>query len=350
MPHEKAARIIPGGLFHAHRLCFHDANNREVTMKLSRRALIASALATPAIARAQGGWRPDRQITMIVAFAAGGGTDLAARTIARFMEADLGQSVVVLNRPGAGGEIGFTELARARPDGYTIGFINTPTIVTIPIERRARFSLDDFSLIGNIVDDPGGMWVLPDSPYRTLADLLAAARANPGTIGYGTTGIGSDDHLAMLALERASGTKFLHIPFAGSSLVKQNVFSRTIPLAVMNVAEGLNDLRQGTLHPLAQMGETRWDRAPNIPTLRELGFDVVEGSMRGMAAPAGMPAEIITRLADSVKKTVENPEFQRLADQQFLPLRFLAPDAYRAELLALRTRYQALWNQHPWRE
>jgi tripartite-type tricarboxylate transporter receptor subunit TctC len=319
-------------------------------MKLSRRALIASALATPAIARAQGGWRPDRQITMIVAFAAGGGTDLAARTIARFMEADLGQSVVVLNRPGAGGEIGFTELARARPDGYTIGFINTPTIVTIPIERRARFSLDDFSLIGNIVDDPGGMWVLPDSPYRTLADLLAAARANPGTIGYGTTGIGSDDHLAMLALERASGTKFLHIPFAGSSLVKQNVFSRTIPLAVMNVAEGLNDLRQGTLHPLAQMGETRWDRAPNIPTLRELGFDVVEGSMRGMAAPAGMPTEIITRLADSVKKTVENPEFQKLADQQFLPLRFLAPDAYRAELVALRTRYQALWNLHPWRE
>jgi len=300
-------------------------------MKLSRRTLLASALATPAIARAQGGWRPDRQITMIVAFAAGGGTDVAARTIARFMEQDLGQPVVVLNRPGAGGEIGFTELERARPDGYTIGFIN-------------------FSLIGNIVDDPGGMWVLPDSPYKTLADLLAAARANPGTIGYGTTGIGSDDHLAMLALERASGTKFLHIPFAGSSLVKQNVFSRTIPLAVMNVAEGLNDWRQGTLHPLAQMGETRWDRAPTIPTLRELGFDVVEGSMRGMAAPAGMPAEIIARLAESVKKTVDNPEFQRLADQQFLPLRFLAPDAYRAELVGLRTRYQALWNQHPWRE
>jgi tripartite-type tricarboxylate transporter receptor subunit TctC len=241
-------------------------------------------------------------------------------------------------------------LARARPDGYTIGFINTPNIVTIPIERRARYSLDDFSLIGNIVDDPGGMWVLPDSPYKTLADLLAAARANPGTIGYGTTGIGSDDHLAMLALERASGAKFLHIPFAGSSLVKQNVMSRTIPLAVMNVAEGLNDMNQGTLRPLAQLGETRWSRAPNIPTLRELGFDVVEGSMRGMAAPAGMPAEIIARLAESVKKTVDNPEFQKLADQQFLPLRFLAPDAYRAELVGLRTRYQALWNQHPWRE
>ncbi|MEN9500235.1 MAG: hypothetical protein RIS83_2055 [Pseudomonadota bacterium] len=319
-------------------------------MRISRRGLLASALAAPAIAQAQAGWRPDRQITMIVAYAAGGGTDTAARTVARFMEMDLGQPVVVLNRPGAGGEIGFTELARARPDGYTIGFINTPTIVTVPIERRARFTLDDFSLIGNIVDDPGGMWVLPDSPYKTLADLLAAAKAQPGTIGYGTTGIGSDDHLATLALERASGSKFLHIPFGGSAVVKQNLLSRTIPLAVMNMAEGLNDWRQGIMRPLAQMGETRWDRAPDVPTLRDLGFDVVEGSMRGMAAPAGMPPEILARLSESVKKTVDNPEFQKLADQQFLPLRFLAPEAYRAELVGLRTRYQALWNQHPWKD
>ena len=319
-------------------------------MRISRRGLLASALAAPAIAQAQAGWRPDRQITMIVAYAAGGGTDTAARTVARFMEMDLGQPVVVLNRPGAGGEIGFTELARARPDGYTIGFINTPTIVTVPIERRARFTLDDFSLIGNIVDDPGGMWVLPDSPYKSLADLLAAAKAQPGTIGYGTTGIGSDDHLATLALERASGSKFLHIPFGGSAVVKQNLLSRTIPLAVMNMAEGLNDWRQGIMRPLAQMGETRWDRAPDVPTLRDLGFDVVEGSMRGMAAPAGMPPEILARLSESVKKTVDNPEFQKLADQQFLPLRFLAPEAYRAELVGLRTRYQALWNQHPWKD
>jgi tripartite-type tricarboxylate transporter receptor subunit TctC len=319
-------------------------------MRISRRGLLASALAAPAIAQAQAGWRPDRQITMIVAYAAGGGTDTAARTVARFMEMDLGQPVVVLNRPGAGGEIGFSELARARPDGYTIGFVNTPSIVTVPIERRARFALDDFSLIANIVDDPGGMWVLPDSPYKTLADLLTAAKARPGTIGYGTTGIGSDDHLAMLALERASGTKFLHVPFAGSSQAKQNLLSRTLPLAVMNMAEGLNDWRQGTMRPLVQMGETRWERAPDVPTLRELGFDVVEGSMRGMAAPAGMPPEILARLSDSVKKTIDNPEFQKLADQQFLPLRFLAPEAYRAELLELRTRYQALWNQHPWKD
>ncbi len=312
-----------------------------------------SLLATPALlalpAQAQE-WRPDRPLTMIVAFAAGGGTDLAARTIARFMERDLGQSVVVMNRPGAGGEIGFTELARARPDGLTIGFINTPHIVTLPIERRTRFQLEDFALIGNIVDDPGGIWVRADSPVQAFAALLAAARAQPETIGYGTTGVGSDDHLAMLALERKSGARFLHVPFGGSAQVKQNLMSRAIPVAVMNVAEGIAEMRQGVLKPLAQMGTARWAPLAEVPTLRELGFDVVEGSMRGMAAPAGLPPEVQGRLALAVQRTVADRDFQAAAAQQNLPLRFLAPPEYRAELVALRRSYQALWDQHPWRE
>ncbi|MEI6159360.1 MAG: tripartite tricarboxylate transporter substrate binding protein [Roseococcus sp.] len=316
---------------------------------LARRSLLATPalLALPAHAQE---WRPDRALTMIVAFAAGGGTDLAARTIARFMERDLGQPVVVMNRPGAGGEIGFTELARARPDGLTIGFINTPHIVTMPIERRTRFRLEDFSLIGNIVDDPGGIWVRADSPYQDFAALLAAARAAPETIGYGTTGVGSDDHLAMLALERKSGARFLHVPFGGSAQVKQNLMSRAIPVGVMNVAEGVADARQGILRPLAQMGATRWAPLGDVPTLKELGFDVVEGSMRGMAAPAGLPPEVLARLAFSVQRTVADSDFQASAAQQSLPLRFLAPADYLAELTALRRNYQALWDQHPWRE
>ncbi|WP_431283890.1 tripartite tricarboxylate transporter substrate binding protein [Humitalea sp. 24SJ18S-53] len=318
---------------------------------MNRRTLLAG-LAAPSLATAQTApaWSPDRQITMIVAFAAGGGTDTAARTIARFMEQHLGQPVVVLNRPGAGGEIGFAELARARPDGLTIGFINTPHIVTLPIERRTRFALDDFTLIANIVDDPGGLWVLADSEIRDLAGLLAAARARPDAIGYGSTGIGSDDHLAVLALERAANVRFLHVPFGGSAQVKQNLLSRAIPVACMNMAEGMNEFRQGIMRPLAQMGMTRWEVAAEVPTLRELGFDVVEGSMRGMAAPAGMPAPILARLSDALAKTVADPEFQRMAATQSLPLRFLGPEAYRAELVAMRAKYSALWAQHPWRE
>lgn len=318
-------------------------------MTTTRRAFLATPLlAAPALAQTE--WRPERALTMVVAFAAGGGTDLAARTIARFMEKDLGQTVVVLNRPGAGGEIGFAELARARPDGLTIGFINTPHIVTLPIERRTRFRLEDFSLLGNIVDDPGGIWVRADSQIRDMPGLLAQARAEPDRIGYGTTGVGSDDHLAMLALERASGLRFLHVPFGGSAQVKQNLISRSIPVAVMNVAEGVPEMRQGTLRPLAQMGTTRWGPLSDVPTLRELGFDVVEGSMRGMAAPAGLPPEALERLALSVRRTVEDAEFQASATQQNLPLRYLAPEPYLAELKALRTNYQALWDRHPWRE
>ncbi|MDI3308279.1 MAG: tripartite tricarboxylate transporter substrate binding protein [Acetobacteraceae bacterium] len=320
----------------------------------TRRAVLALAgaatAALPLARRARAEWQPDKPITMIVAFAPGGGTDLAARTLARFMEKDLGQSVVVLNRPGAGGEIGFAELARARPDGLTIGFINTPHIVTLPIERRTRFKLEDFTPIANIVDDPGAFQVMADSPYKSLADLIAAAKAKPESISYGTTGIGSDDHLAAMAFERQAGIKLLHVPFGGSAQVKQALIGRQIEVASMNIAEGVHETRQGLMRMLGQMAEKRSEVAPDVPTFREAGYDVVEGSMRGMAAPAGVPREVLDRLSLAIRRTVDNPEFQAAAAQQMLPLRFLGPDAYLAELKALRTRYEKLWAEHPWRE
>ncbi len=316
-----------------------------------RRAFLALALAgllaTPAAAQ---GPFPDRPITMIVAYAAGGGTDAAARTLARFMEKDLGQPVVVVNRAGAGGEIGWSELARAKPDGYTIGFTNTPGLLTVPIERQARFRLEDFAPIANIVDDPGGIWVLADSPYRSLADLLAAARKAPGTIGYGTTGIGSDDHLAMLALERVTGTKFLHVPFAGGAPVRTATLSRQIELAVTNIGEAIGDYRQGMFRAIGQMGTTRWPVMADVPTFREQGFDVVEGSMRGLAAPAGLPRPVLDRIVEAARKAAMDPEWQAVATQLSLPLRLLGPDEYRAELVAMRTQYEKLWAAHPWRE
>src|SRR5215210_2581419 len=248
-------------------------------------ASLAAAGGTPPLPARAADWQPDRSITMIVAYAAGGGTDTAARTLARFMERDLGQPVVITNRPGAGGEIGFSELVRAKPDGYTIGFTNTPTVVTIPIERQARFRFEDFTFIANIVDDPGGMWVLADSPIASLPVLVEEARRRPGELSYGTTGVGSDDHLAMLAFERLTGTRFLHVPFGGSSQVRTALLGRQLALAVVNMAEGIADWRQGLIRPLGAMATARWEGAPDVPTFREQGFDVVEGSMRGVGAP-----------------------------------------------------------------
>jgi tripartite-type tricarboxylate transporter receptor subunit TctC len=320
---------------------------------LTRRRLAATgaALATISSVASIGhaAW-PERSLTMIVAFPPGGGTDVAARTLARFLERDLGQPVVVLNRAGAGGEIGWGELARARPDGLTIGFINTPNIVTIPIERQARYRLEDFAPVANIVDDPGAFFVPPDSPHRTLADLVAYARANPERVTYGTTGIGSDDHLAALAFERLAGVRLAHVPFAGAAQVRNAILGRQITLASMNVSEGIADARQGQLRALGQMGERRWDEMADLPTFREQGFDVVQGSMRGIAAPAGVPREALDRLAVAVRRTMENAEFRQLAAQQALPLRFLGPDEYRSELVAMRESFGRLWTAHPWKE
>lgn len=322
---------------------------------MQRRALLgglaALPLARPSLAQAPADGAIDKPLTMVVAFPAGGGTDVAARAMARIMERYLGQPVVVVNRPGAGGEIGFTELARAKPDGTVIGFINTPTIVTIPIERpQARFRLDDFAPVLNIVDDPGAIWVLPDSPIRSVADLVAEARRRPGRISYGTSGIGSDDHLAVLALERATGTKFLHVPFAGGAPVRTATLSRQIELAVTNIGEAIGDYRQGLFRPIGQMGTGRWPVMPDVPTFREQGFDVVEGSMRGLAAPADLPRPVLERIVEAARQAAADPDWQAVAAQLALPLRLLGPDEYRAELVAMRAHYEKLWAVHPWRE
>jgi tripartite-type tricarboxylate transporter receptor subunit TctC len=316
-----------------------------------RRTLLAGLGALPLARPALAQGFPDRPLTMILAFPAGGGTDVAARPLARIMERYLGQPIAVVNRPGAAGEIGFTELARSKPDGYTIGFINTPTIVTIPIERpQARFRLDDFAPVLNIVDDPGAIWVLPDSPIHNVADLVAEARRRPGQISYGTSGIGSDDHLAVLALERATGTKFLHVPFAGGPPVRTATLSKQIELAVTNIGEAIGDYRQGLFRPIGQMGTSRWPVMPDVPTFREQGFDVVEGSMRGLAAPAGLPRPVLERIVETARQAVADPEWQAVATQLALPLRLLGPDEYRAELVAMRGQYEKLWAAHPWRE
>ncbi len=313
-------------------------------------SIAAASAALPAGAQAQSGEWPRRPISMIVAFPAGGGTDVAARTVARFLERELGQSVVVMNRGGAGGDIGWTEMARAQPDGYTIGFINTPNVLTNPIERQTRYRLDSFAPIANIVDDPSAFFVRNDSDLRTVQDLVSFAKANPDTVTYGTTGIGSDDHLAALALERLAGIRLTHVPFTGAAPVRTALLGGQITIGSMNMGEGIADMRQGQIRALGQMSETRWSEAAEVPTFREQGFDVVQGSMRGIAAPAGVPGEIRLRLAQAVRVVIDNPEFRRLASQQALPLRFLGPEEFATVLRAEQAKLEALWSAHPWKE
>lgn len=256
---------------------------------LLRRLLPALALSVAAVAPAFAqSTYPSQPIKMIVAYGAGGGTDIIARLMAQYMAKYLANnaSIVVVNRPGAGGAIGFAELAKAPADGYTIGFINTPNVLTIPIERKSNFHWQDFDLLGNAVDDPGNFSVHADSQFKTLKDLVTYAKAHPGEVTYGTTGIGSDDHLSALMLERAAGIKMTHVPFKGAAEVHNGVLSKQITVAAMNIGEALQYAKGGSaIRQLGQMSTARTTLAPNVPTFKEQGYDIVMASLRGIAAP-----------------------------------------------------------------
>ena len=294
---------------------------------------------------------PEKPITMIVAYGAGGSTDVTARMLAPFIERYLGGArIVIVNRPGAGGEIGFAALADAAPDGYTIGFINTPNLITIPIERQARYGLDRLDPLVNIVDDPGVMTVRADSPFRSVADVVEFAKGNPGALTVGSTGIGSDDHLAMLLLERQAGVKMTHVPFAGSAENYRAMLGSHTRICDQNLGEGLRGIAGGDpVRMLGVMSRARWDMAPDLPTFREQGYAIDMVSMRGIGAPKGLPPDIRRTLIEAVTRAAMDPEFQAKARETFQPLRIVGPEAFAAELKQLDGEFRALWTEMPWK-
>jgi tripartite-type tricarboxylate transporter receptor subunit TctC len=328
-------------------------------MTFNLRAFIALTIATltaitPALSHAA---YPEQPIKMIVAYGAGGGTDIIARLIARGIEKHLAidtktdARIVVVNRPGAGGGIGFGELGAAPADGYTIGFINTPNVLTIPIERKSNFHWTKYDLLGNVVDDPGNFSVHADSPFKNLADLVAYARANPEKVTVGTTGVGSDDHLAMLMFERIAKVKLTHVPFKGAAEVHQAVVGKQITIAAMNIGEALQFAKGGSpLRNLGQMSKARTTLAPQLATFKEQGFDIVLASLRGLAAPQGLPPAVREALVRAIERTMNDPEFKAQAASYFAPLRYLAPAPYRTELKEAEASFLQLWKEIPWSE
>jgi tripartite-type tricarboxylate transporter receptor subunit TctC len=317
-------------------------------MKRFHWLFLAVAVLVPAVGVAA---YPERAITMIVAYPPGGGTDLVARALAPFIEKNLGGDarIVVVNRSGAGGEIGFAALAAAPADGYTIGFVNTPPLLTIPIERPAQFSWQRYDYIGNIIDDPCNFSVHADTDLRNLRELAEYARAHPGEVTVGTTGIGSDDHLAMLMFERAAGVKLRHIPFKGSADVRAAIAGKQITIAAVNIGEAMQFQKGGTpLRNLVQMSPARTNLAPDLATAKEQGFDIEMSSLRGLVGPKGLPPEIRERLVRAVERSVADPEFQAKAAQFFSPMRYLAPAQYEALVREADGVYRAMWKEMPW--
>lgn len=311
-------------------------------------AAIAAALTLHAPSKAEAAWPADQPITMIVAYAPGGATDIAARLAAVYIEKYLGQSVAVLNRPGAGGEIGFTALAESKPDGYTVGFINTPNVLTIPMQRKTRYSLESFIPVAQLMDDPDSFLVLNKSPLNNLKELVEYAKKNPGKVSYCTTGIGSDDHIAAELFSLAAGVKMRHVPFDGAGSARTALLGDHVRLGVFNVSEAAEYVGSGQIKILGQMGEQRSELFPDTPTFKEQGYDIVMASIRGIAMPAGTPKEIVNKFAEACEKAINDPEFRKKCAEASLPLEYLGPEAYLKKMQMNRDNFQNLWNTTPW--
>ncbi len=303
---------------------------------------LAAALSIGTAGAALADWPTDRPIEMVVAFAPGGGTDIMLRTLAPFLEADLGTQIPVMNRPGASGEIAYTALAQAKPDGYTISSLNTPGFLTMRIGRELRFDPAAICPIARIVEDPGMFVVKADSEFNSLADLVAFAKENPGAVAIGTTGVGTDEHLAMLQLEQSAGVDLTAVPFGGANEAKTALLGGHVTAIGLNVGE-FAGTEAGQIKGLAQFSEEPSILAPDLPTAKAQGFDVIMSSERGLAARCDVPEDIRVRLSESVDKALANPEFLEKAKQLGLALSYQSGADWSAAMPGRLARYEDIF-------
>ena len=284
---------------------------------LSRRLLLAScgaaALLAPLGASAQA--FPNRPVTLVVPWPAGGSTDRHMRALAELASKHLGQNVIVENKPGGGGTIGPGTMAmNAKPDGYTIaqfplGMLRIPHMQKMPWDP-----LKDFTYIVGISGYTFGFTVRADSPYKTFKDYIEAARKEPGKIDYGSTGVGSSPHLLMEELAINAKVQLNHVPFKGNADLQQALLGGHV-MAQSDATGWDKFVDGGQMRLLVTFGEKRTKRWPNVPTAKELGYGVVSQSPYGLVGPKGMDPAVVKVLHDAFKKAMDDPKHLALLDE-----------------------------------
>ena len=286
---------------------------------MQRRTFLAglgAALAAPALsAHAQTQAYPNRPVTLVVPWPPGGSTDRHLRALAEITAKYLGQPIVVQNQPGGGGTIGPGNMARAaKPDGYTIAQFPLGMLRVPHMQKVAWDPMKDFTYIVGLSGYTFGLTVRTESPFKTLGEYLAAAKAQPGKVDYGSTGIGSSPHLLMEELADRAGVQLNHVPFKGNADLVQALLGGHV-MAQSDASGWDRFVDGGQMRLLATFGEKRTKRWPNVPTARELGYDVVYNSPYGIAGPAGMDPAVVKTLHDAFKRALDDPKHQEVMDQ-----------------------------------
>jgi tripartite-type tricarboxylate transporter receptor subunit TctC len=283
---------------------------------MDRRALIAGAAAAslvPQMAAAQE--YPSRPIRLIVAFAAGGPTDVLARLLADGLGRKLGQTVVVENHGGAGGNIGYGMAASAAPDGYTLAFADPSITVNASLYKNLPFDVEhDFVSISAAFRGPTVVVVPGKSEIKTLADLIKVAKANPGKLNYGSAGNGTPPHLNAEVFKASQGLDILHVPYRGAAPAITDLIAARVDLMFLNIGSAKPQIDSGELRGLAVSGNERAPALPNVPTFKEAGLPLPAldpGTWWGVMAPAKLPAALQTRLNAAMRETLEDPDLRK---------------------------------------
>lgn len=286
----------------------------------SIRAAILSCVALGSSAWAA--WPEDKPIELVVGFAAGGETDVLARTLAPFLQKHLSDkaNIVVVNKPGASGSIANSYVQRATKDGYTIGMVNTPPMNFMPLVQNTPYNPDQFALIGRVVSDPTLLVVRDDNPIKSLKELVNAVKANPESVSVGQNGLGSNGGVALNILMLESGASFNEVPFSGTGQSKIALMGQHVDMIfASHTAVPTPDQEQTKLRILAQFVEDRAPMLPAVPTAKEEGFDVVVPSDRGLAVDKGVSPDIQSKLQHALEAALNDPEFLNAA-KAFAPI------------------------------
>jgi tripartite-type tricarboxylate transporter receptor subunit TctC len=261
-------------------------------------------------------------LTFIVPFGAGGSSDIAARNLAPYLEKELGTTVEVIDKPGAGSQVGVTYAMAQKPDGYTIYMANLPAPMTMwmnPDRKTVFHSKKDFTLLGIVLSDPGAIAVQYDGPYKNMKDLVDAAKANPGKLKAATTGLLSDDHFAIIDVEKAAGVKFAIVHFDTNPERDTALMGGKIDASFGNAGSFYAASVNKKLRIIGLMSEKPWSKDTSLPTFKSQGYPLFAASIRGLYGPPKMDPKIRKTLCDAIGKAVNNPEYMKRMDDAGFP-------------------------------
>jgi tripartite-type tricarboxylate transporter receptor subunit TctC len=304
--------------------------------RMARRTLLAAMViaASGAISGSARADYPERPITMVACFPAGGGTDIAARLINTQLGEALGKPVIVENRGGASGNIGIAYAARAGGDGYTLLICSSAYVVNPSLFAQVSYDpFKDFIPVMTIGASPNAFVVPAQSEIKSMPELIAKAKANPGKLNWTSPGVSTTPHLAGEVLKLRTGISMQHIPFAGAGPATTAVLAGQVDLYTANIGSLMGLIGGGKVRPIAVTSKQRWGDLPNVPSLDELGLkDAVSDTFQGIYAPAGTPQPVVDRLAKELTAILARPDVREKFDKAGLPVVAEGPEAFRARI------------------